>query len=121
MTGGLTTTDGEIMELLHSQEKEKPCNFKELFCFRYRGWILSIEFKWHAYQKVGKSNDATIIHYIGDETVAAAFPHHNRTKCMVSHIHACLSYLSKCAKQCKTMKPGLLYAKKKFPNQVLRV
>ena len=28
MTGGLTTTDGETMELLHS-----PSSFKELFCF----------------------------------------------------------------------------------------
>ena len=34
---------------------------------------LNNDFKRHAYQQLGKSNVTTIIHYIGDETVAVAF------------------------------------------------
>ena len=36
---------------------------------------LNNDFKRHAYQQLGKSNVTTIIHYIGDETVAVAFSH----------------------------------------------
>ena len=69
------------------------------------------EFKRHAYQKADKSNHITIIHYIGDETVTVPFPHRNSTKSSHHHIRTCPSYLSKCAEECKIMKPGVLYKK----------
>ena len=33
---------------------------------------LNNDFKWHAYQQLGKSNVTTIIHYIGDVAIAVA-------------------------------------------------
>lgn len=94
---------------------KKPCSFKELFVLDTEHG-LNNEFKQNAYQQVDKCSDTTIIHYIGDETVAAAFTHRNRTKFMVSHVRACPSYLAKCAKQCETMKPGSLYKEEISPH-----
>ena len=62
-------------------------------------------------KKADKSNHITIIHYIGDETVTVPFPHRNSTKSSHHHIRTCPSYLSKCAEECKIMKPGVLYKK----------
>ena len=72
---------------------------------------LNNQFKRHAYRKLDKCDNVIIIHYIGDETIATAFPHRNRTKSTVSHIRTCPSYLAKWTEQCKIMKPGSLYKK----------
>ena len=73
----MTTTGGGIMELLHSPKN--PVVSKSYFVLDTEDG-LNNGFKRHAYQKIGKSSDTTIVHYIGDETVATAFPHRNRIK-----------------------------------------
>ena len=70
---------------------------------------MSREFKRHAYQKLDKSSNITIIHYIGDHTVAVPFPHRKSTKCSQSHIRTCPSYISKLTEECKITKPGVVY------------
>ena len=71
MIGGLINTDGETMELLRSPKKN-PVVLKSYFVLDTEDG-LNNDFKRHAYQQLGKSNVTTIIHYIGDETVAVAF------------------------------------------------
>ena len=62
---------------------------------------MSSEFKQPTYQKLDKSNNITIIHYIGDHTVAAPFPHRNSTKYSQRHLRTCPSYITKIKEECK--------------------
>ena len=77
MIGEQISIDGKMMVFLNYQKKN-PVITKSYFVLDTESGI-NREFRRHAYQKADKSNHITIIHYIGDETVTAPFPHRNST------------------------------------------
>ena len=65
------------------------------------------------YQKADKSNHITIIHYIGDETVAVpciSSQKQYQEQSAPSHQNLSILFIY-CAEECKIMKPGVLYKK----------
>ena len=67
-------------------------------------------FQRHTYQLPNNKN-ITVIHYVGDESVASHFPHRNAKHSTTPFIHSCPSYLKKWEEKCQVNKANVVYKK----------
>lgn len=72
---------------------------------------ITTQFTKHAYKLITSSNNAVLIHYLGDESCATDFPHGNSANSSRAYIRTCPSVIKSLQQSCKYETPTTVYRK----------
>ena len=71
----------------------------------------SAEFKWHAYEFI-PANNYVLVHYLGNENIAIAFPHGNsKQNTRKAYVRTCPSVMEKMKTECNFSTAKKVYHK----------